>query len=44
MCREIKELLLKKVDIKMIDTKPNASEPPSAVNLCEEVKDVAVAK
>ena len=40
----IKELLLKKVDIKMIKTKPNASEPPAAVNLCEEVKDVAVAK
>ena len=28
----------------MIETKPNASEPPAAVNLCEEVKDVAVAK
>ena len=28
----------------MIETKPNTSEPPAAVNICEEVKDVAVAE
>ena len=39
-CREIKELLLKKIDVKLIKTKPEAA----AVNLCEEAKDIAVAK
>ena len=43
-CKEIKELILKKVDIKMIETKPKASELPAAVNLCEEVKEITVAK
>ena len=43
-CMEIKELILKKVNIKMIETKPKSSELPAAVNLCEEVKEISVAK
>ena len=43
-CEEIKELILKKVDIKMKKTKPKATELPAAVNLCEEVKEISVAK
>ena len=39
-CREIKELLLKKIDVKIVETKPEAA----VVNLCEEAKDIEVAK
>ena len=35
MCEEIKELILKKLDVKMVDTK--TPDPPAAVNLCKEV-------
>ena len=38
-CREIKELLLK-IDVKIVETKPEAA----VVNLCEEAKDIEVAK
>ena len=37
-CKDIKEILLKKVDIKLIETKPDAG----AVNLCEESKEVMI--
>ena len=36
-CKEIKKLILEKVDIKMIETKPKTSDPPAVVNLCKEV-------
>ena len=39
-CIEIKDFLLKKIDVKMVETKPEAA----AVNLCEDAKDIAVAK
>ena len=38
--RDIKEILLKEVNVKMVETKPEAA----AVNLCEEAKDIEVAK
>ena len=41
-CEEIKKLILEKLNIKMVDT--NTSEPPAAVNLYEEVKEISVAK
>ena len=34
-CEESKELILKKLDVKMVDTK--TPDPPAAVNLCKEV-------
>ena len=35
MCEEVKELILKKLDIKMVDTK--TPDHPAAVNICKEV-------
>ena len=39
-CREINEILLKKVDVKIVETKPEAA----AFNLCEEAKYIEEAK
>ena len=36
-CEEIKKLILKKLDIKMVETNVKTSDPPASVNLCKEV-------
>ena len=36
-CEEIKKLILEKLDVKMVERKAKASDPPAAVNLCKEV-------
>ena len=36
-CKDIKKLILKKLDMKIVDTITKVPETPAVVNLCEEV-------